>query len=140
MIKYYLAYPYRNILINQIHYFMKKVFTLSLIILFVLTSCSKDDSTTDPNSSNFFVGKWEYVAYVDENDYAWPESDGYYIFTMDRLEITGSDLLAGKHTYEYLADSKELIYFGIVHDVNIVNDDEIVIKNGCCGPKLKRID
>ncbi len=118
---------------------MKKLIKLSLIMLFVLASCSKDDNTSDVNSSSFLVGNWEYMAYIDENGYAWTDDDsGSYVFTKDRVKIKLESGWDGEYEYKYLPDSNELIFFGTIHKVEILNNNEIIIRNSCCGSQLQR--
>ena len=59
---------------------MKNLISISVLLLFVLTGCSKDETSEDSNSSNFLVGQWEITAYIDENNYAWTDEEGFYNF------------------------------------------------------------
>ena len=94
---------------------MKNLISISVLLLFVLTGCSKDETSEDSNSSNFLVGKWEITAYIDENNYAWNDEEGFYVFSNERVHVqfggdTYDESEATEYVYEYLPDSNELIW------------------------------
>lgn len=81
------------------------------------------------------------MAYIDENGYAWTDDDsGSYVFTKDRVKIDLESGWDGEYEYKYLPDSNELIFYGTVHNVEIKNNNEIIIRNSCCGSQLQRTE
>ncbi|KRG28633.1 hypothetical protein [Salegentibacter mishustinae] len=124
---------------------MKRLFKLSVLVLFLVSACSTEDSSDDISSSDFLIGKWEITAYMDEDNYEWPEEEGFYVFSEKRAQVqmygdTFDESDATEYEYEYLPDSKELVMGGIVYTVEVISDNNIIIRRSCCGDKMTRIE
>ncbi|GGW77212.1 hypothetical protein GCM10008086_00680 [Salegentibacter mishustinae] len=82
---------------------------------------------------------------MDEDNYEWPEEEGFYVFSEKRAQVqmygdTFDESDATEYEYEYLPDSKELVMGGIVYTVEVISDNNIIIRRSCCGDKMTRIE
>lgn len=93
---------------------MRKIFTLGLFVLLVLSSCSKDDDTENSNSSDILVGTWEAVEEYDfvnggDDTFPYEKEEETLEITKDRISFYSYGDVWNTLEYEYDASSNELI-------------------------------
>ncbi|WP_282017374.1 hypothetical protein [Salegentibacter mishustinae] len=121
---------------------MKKLFKLSVLVLFLVSACSKDDSSDDISSSDFLLGKWESTEYIDEHGEKYPEPGEFVTFTENRVTFEGEGVwMSGTEmVYEYLPDSQELVLANYVVSLEVIDNNHIFMGgDDGVGTNYKRI-
>lgn len=119
---------------------MKKLFTILLVSLSVLTSCSKDDKEENNKDPNFLVGKWE-----SKEDYIGGEVsydiDGEFVhtYTATNVTIEQNEKFIATYYYSFDIESMELKTDenASVLFIDKRSNDEMIVHNGKKGDEYR---